>query len=432
MTDAEKVDEKARARDLFDRVCKAIGINGSGLAQMNGHTSDLTSSSRKLADDPDMFIEIAKLYQDESLDRMAGAYRQALTNSEVSGRVEPRLVNNLGVLRHLEGHLDEARTLYETALTQAASLDQLTAEAMSTSILYNLARAYEDQGEDAKAKEAYEKLLARHPEYVDGASHSYYHSQLSHSFSAKVRQAKMLSDISQYNDAHELLKQTLASQPKDLNIRAYYTYFLIHSNMIKFAKDFVFLTLRDFEKYDVYSLCAAGWLQYHQARETRDPSPEGIKDRRRGFQRSAEFYEKALQLDPLCAIAAQGLAIVVAEDALGTLGGALGPIAADEGQKRVQNAREALDIFAKVRESINDGSVYTNMGHCYFARDEFDRAVESVSGWSFLRLVPLIRDDIYSTRLHQRGSTTDKTCQSCFASVGLGMRKGTRTSPSVP
>ncbi|KAI8968077.1 hypothetical protein BD414DRAFT_541515 [Trametes punicea] len=41
------------------------------------------------------------------------------------------------------------------------------------------------------------------------------------------------------------------------------------------------------------------------------------------------------------------------------------------------NSREALDIFAKVRESINDGSVYTNMGHCYYARDEFDRAIES-------------------------------------------------------
>ena len=195
---------------------------------------------------------------------------------------------------------------------------------------------------------------------------------------AKLRQAQMLADLNQYNDAHELIKQALASQPNNLNLRAFYTHFLIQSNQAKYAKDFVFVTLRDHDKYDVYSLCAAGWLQYHQARENRDGSPDGIKDRRRGFQRSAEFYEKALQLDPLCAVAAQGLAIVVAEDALGNLGGALGPPAPDENAKRLKNSREALDIFAKVRESINDGSVYANMGHCYYARDEFDKAIESV------------------------------------------------------
>jgi RNA polymerase-associated protein CTR9 len=39
---------------------------------------------------------------------------------------------------------------------------------MSTSMLYNLARVYEDGGDVAMAKEAYDKLLARHPEYVDG------------------------------------------------------------------------------------------------------------------------------------------------------------------------------------------------------------------------------------------------------------------------
>ncbi|KAM5530528.1 hypothetical protein V8D89_015805 [Ganoderma adspersum] len=361
MSDKDKLEEKVRARDLFDRVCKSIGASSDALAQLNGQAQNLTPSARKLGEDSDMFIEIAKLYQDESIERMERAYKQALQNSEASGKTEPRLVNNLGALQHLEGHFDEARTMYEDALTHAASLDQSTAEAMSTSILYNLARVYEDQSEVAKAKEAYDKLLTRHPEYAD----------------AKVRQAQMLADLNQYNEAHDLVKQALASQPNNLNLRAYYTYFLVQSNQAKYAKDFVFLTLRDHDKYDVYSLCAAGWIQYHQARENRDLSPEGIKDRRRGFQRSAEFYEKALQLDPLCAVAAQGLAIVVAEDALGNLGGALGPIGQDENAKRMKNSREALDIFAKVRESINDGSVYANMGHCYYARDEFDRAIES-------------------------------------------------------
>ena len=184
----------------------------------------------------------------------------------------------------------------------------------------------------------------------------------------------MLVNVNRNNEAHELLKQSLASQSSNLNLRAFYTYFLIQSNLPKLAKDFVYATLKDHEKHDVYSLCASGWIMYDQARESRDVSPDGLKERRRGFQRSAEFYEKALQLDPFCAVAAQGLAIVTAEDALGTLGTG----ANLEVQKRLNNAREALDVFAKVRESINDGSVYINMGHCYYAREEFDRAIESV------------------------------------------------------
>lgn len=143
--------------------------------------------------------------------------------------------------------------------------------------------------------------------------------------------------------------------------------------MHKFAKDFVFATLKDFNRHDIYSLCAAGWILYHQARESKDQSKRGVEDRRTTFQRATEFYEKALQLDGSCAVAAQGLAIVTAEDALGNMMGGVTP------DDRMRNAREALEIFAKVRESVNGGGVYVNMGHCYYARDELDRAIESVS-----------------------------------------------------
>ena len=201
-------------------------------------------------------------------------------------------------------------------------------------------------------------------------------------FLAKIRQAHMLLRLNRHNEAHDLLKQSLSSQGTNLNLRAFYTHFLIQSNLPKPAKEFVFATLKDHDKHDVYSLCAAAWIHYHQARESRDNSSEGIKERKRNFQRSAELYDKALYYDQTCAVAAQGLAIVIAEDALGTLGGSLGHPTPDESQKKLKNAREALEIFAKVRESLDDGSVYANMGHCYFASDDFDRAIESVSGIS--------------------------------------------------
>ncbi|KAI0948961.1 hypothetical protein AcW1_008691 [Taiwanofungus camphoratus] len=361
VSSSDQAAEKARARDLFDQVSKTLGLPEDTHSQLNGHSQSLSRAARKIAEDMEMHAEIAKLWQGESLERMERAMQEAFRISEANGRPDPRLINNLGVLQHLESKSDVARSMYENALTHAAGLGPEVAESMSTSILYNLARVYEEQGQDVMAKEAYDKLLDRHPEYVD----------------AKLRQAQMLADMNRNNEAHELLKQALASQNGNLNLRAFYTYFLIQSGMPKPAKDFVFATLKDHDKHDLYSLCAAGWIQYHQARESRDISTKGVEERRRGFQRSAEFYEKALHLDPLCAVAAQGLAIVTAEDALGNLGGSIGPVTPDEAMKRIKNARDALDVFAKVRESLNDGSVYINMGHCYYARDEFDRAIES-------------------------------------------------------
>ncbi|KAF8910392.1 hypothetical protein CPB85DRAFT_1305700 [Mucidula mucida] len=338
----DQAQERAKAKELFDRITRRIeSVNGTTRSKM----------SRMISEDMDMYIEIAGLWRNENLERTASAVGEALRICQTAGTsdvVEVQLLNNLGALKHLTDNLPAARSLYENALMKAAALGS-EGEDFSTTILYNLARVYEDQGEVDLAKDAYEKLLSRHPEYVD----------------AKVRQAQMLTDLRRNSEAHDLLKQALAANGSDLNVRAFYTYFLIQSGLSKPAKDFVFSTLKDHDKHDIYSLCAAGFIMYTQARESRDASAKGVDERRRGFQRSTEFFEKALLLDPTCAYAAQGLAIVTAEDLL----------TADGDGRR--NAREALDVFGKVRESLGDWSVYYNMGHCYYARDEYDRAIEN-------------------------------------------------------
>ena len=376
VSSSDIAQERAKARELFDRVSKGIEMED---VRTNGPAQ--TKVLRTIADDMEMHAEIARLWQEESLDRMGKALKEALRISEAAGKVDPCLTNNIGALHHLEADFTVARALYEKALTSATSLGIEVGEGISTSILYNLARVYEDQGEESLARDAYDKLVSRHPEYVDGVYYLLDYVAVLRFFGmvAKIRQAHMLSNLNRHNEAHEMLKQCLASQNNNLNLRAFYTHFLIQTNLPKPAKDFVFATLKDHDKHDVYSLCAAGWIMYHQSRESRDVSSKGSEERKRGFQRSAEFYEKALHLDPLCAFAAQGLAIATAEDALDTFGGGMPPTSGiEESQKRFKNARDALDIFAKVRESVNDGSVYLNMGHCHYARDEFDRAIESV------------------------------------------------------
>jgi RNA polymerase-associated protein CTR9 len=169
---SEYAKEKERARGLFKSVIKELHLpeddprtststNGVGPTRPN-------KSARNLAEDADMHLEIAKLWQDDNLDIVKRAVQETLRINETAHRVEPKLVNNLGVLDHLEGNLQQAQVAYERALTSNTSAALPDSDAISTTILYNLARVYESQGELDRSQEAYEKLLAHHPEYVDG------------------------------------------------------------------------------------------------------------------------------------------------------------------------------------------------------------------------------------------------------------------------
>lgn len=169
VSSSDVTQERIKARDLFDRVAKDLGADD---VRANGQA--LSKTSRSIADDMDMHAEIARLWQGENLERTGKALREALRISEATGRVDPRLLNNLGALHHFEEHLPEARSLYEKALTSASAMGSDGGEAMSTTILYNLARVYEDQGDESLAKDAYDKLISRHPEYVDGTGSSWH------------------------------------------------------------------------------------------------------------------------------------------------------------------------------------------------------------------------------------------------------------------
>jgi RNA polymerase-associated protein CTR9 len=164
---SDAAQERTKARELFDRVYKTIEQYDDAAA-LNGNASGSERPPpRIVVDDVEMHIEFSRLLQSENLDRTGKIFREAVRISE-EGRVDPRLLNNLGVVSHLQTRFEEARVMYENALVGASALGA-EAEAMSTSVLYNLARVYEDLNDDAKAMEAYEKLLDRHPEYVDGA-----------------------------------------------------------------------------------------------------------------------------------------------------------------------------------------------------------------------------------------------------------------------
>ncbi|EJU02087.1 hypothetical protein DACRYDRAFT_99861 [Dacryopinax primogenitus] len=344
---------KVRARQLYDRAARIIKgkeVETEGM------------------EDPELWVEVAKLWQAEDSNKARDAYARAVElareTADPEKGVDPKLLNALAVIRHIHGGetgRTEARDLYQEALVGATKAEEGPEnEMVQTATLYNLVRCWEALGEQTQAQEAYQKLLSRHPEYVD----------------AKARLAHVYQQRGRIDEAHGLLKDALESQTDNLDLRAYYTYFLPSHKQSRQSSKFAELTLSNYDKHDVYALSAVAADLCSAARENRDTGSEAIKVRRKHFQNCAQAYDKVLSLDPNCAYAAMGLAIMIAEDALGGLAGAPVP-GVDEARERERNAAEALGVFGRVRESINNGSVLVNMGHCYYTLEQFQKAIES-------------------------------------------------------
>ncbi|GJJ14331.1 hypothetical protein Clacol_008595 [Clathrus columnatus] len=142
-------------------------------------------------------------------------------------------------------------------------------------------------------------------------------------------------------------------------------------------------TLHDYDKRDLYTLCATGYVAYAQARQTPDSSPDGLKPRKQGFISAAEAY-----LSLTCAITAQEFHCHCKGCSWGcsTRQEIITPIM----MYCARNAREALGIFTKVTGS-SDGFVYADMGHCFYSRERAIECYETASGEFYNCLLSLTR-----------------------------------------
>ncbi|WWC85242.1 uncharacterized protein L201_000104 [Kwoniella dendrophila CBS 6074] len=326
---------------------------------------------RGIGSDADIFIDLAKLWQDESLEKSISAYQTALSiKSESESELQDdlsltqpppdlktiRMSDNLGVLFQLQGNVETAERMYQEALQKISSTDGKEAEVLKTILAYNLGRAYEEGGDNVKAAQWYRDVLRQHPEHME----------------SKIRLALIAASAGRNYDAHTLLKESLKADETNLALRSVYSNFLISIGSYKEALAFTSQTLK-YDKSDAYTFCALGWLHFTLGREAK--SSQEVADRPKQYLRSAEAYERALHIDSNCAHAAQGLAIALAEDSLtppkSNINGA------DEGKHRARLAGQALAIFSRIKDSLAEGPVNVNMGHCYFIRGEEEKAIES-------------------------------------------------------
>ena len=176
-------------------------------------------------------------------------------------------------------------------------------------------------------------------------------------------------------DAHTYLKECLKADETSTTLRTVYTDFLISMGSLKEALAFTSQTLK-YDKPDPATFCALGWIHFALGREAK--SSTELAARPKEYLRSAEAYNRALEMDPKCATAAQGLAIALAEDTLALKTGSSLAVG-DEIKQRHRLAGQALGIFSRLNDSIVDGSVSINMGHCFFARQEEEKAIQAVS-----------------------------------------------------
>ncbi|GMK55590.1 hypothetical protein CspeluHIS016_0206460 [Cutaneotrichosporon spelunceum] len=343
----------------------------------NAETEEDWAKLRGVAYDADAFVELAKLWQEESIEKAITSYQTAIqiraeaesddgedTQAESQVRHKSadygtvRLSTNLASLYALQGESESAESMFLEALQRLTSATGKEADELKTVLAYDLGRACEQGGDIVKAQQWYRDVLGQHPEHME----------------SKARLAVIARTAGRNVDAHNYLKECLRADETNVTLRSAYTNFLISLGSYKEALQFTSQTLKH-ERHDVYTYTALGWLHFNLGREAK--SQQDVAERSKQYLRSAEAYERALSVDPTNAVAAQGLVIALAEDTLTPKALQSTPGSVEEMKNRTRLAGQALSVLGRIKDSLPEGAVNVNIGHCYFIRGEEERAIEA-------------------------------------------------------
>lgn len=172
MPSSELAANTKHARDMLDSIHETYKRARNG--------KDGLAALRSVANDPMVFVQLAKLWQTENFEKAVSAYQTAI---EIHSRVRAseestteakrdmlglKMSNNLATLYMLQGNTDGATQMYEQVVASLGEVNGEEEEIFQTTLLYNLGRAYEDSNDVVRASEVYTSLLARHPEYING------------------------------------------------------------------------------------------------------------------------------------------------------------------------------------------------------------------------------------------------------------------------
>ncbi|TIA37088.1 TPR-like protein [Aureobasidium pullulans] len=340
------------------------------IALLEGVRNSWKDPKKKTTPDSYVLLNLARLYEIENPERSLQCLQQveqmemddideddrpdikdeAELKVALREMVPPQLLNNMAAFHFQAERFSQARDLFQTALNacvKAGAKDsELDTDSLVTSISYNLARTYEAENMLDEANQVYQGLLERHPDYTD----------------ARIRLA-YIALRENPSEGAQAVKKLLESEPGNLDIRALYGHYIhkAKKRTMNPAEDqeqrHYKHTLQHHDKHDRYSLTGMGNLFLQVAREMRRDTDQDKEKRTKTYVRAIEFFDKALQLDPRNAYAAQGIAIALIEDK--------------------KDYGTAIQVFSKVRETLKDTSVFINMGHAFVEVKQFARAIEN-------------------------------------------------------
>jgi RNA polymerase-associated protein CTR9 len=307
-----------------------------------------------------ILLTLARLYEHDQSEKAVQClqavhqiYIEAKETDEDS-MVPIQLLNNMATLYWHQEKYDKARELYQEALTALPAYQEkdssLDADALATTLTFNLGRCEEAAGNLDVASQHYNQLLSKHEDYVD----------------ANMRLA-YIALRSGSSEGPKMIQKLMQTDSNNLEVRAMYGWFLSKQKRkgpINIAEDqeqrHYKHSLQNHDKHDRFSLTAMGNLYLHSAREMRRDTEADKEKRRKTYEKAVEFFDKCLQLDPKNAYAAQGVAIAMIEDK--------------------KDLRGAVPILTKVRETLaNDGHAVVNLGHCLAGLEQWGRSIEMVS-----------------------------------------------------
>ena len=319
----------------------------------------ITLSRLYEADQPEKALSCLQQVYQMSVDKLAKHQKyediedRELRNAKQREHLPPQLLNNIGCFQYQLEKYEDARETLQAALNACVKMgekeDPVDMDGTITTTSFNLARTYEALGSLDDAKQVYEGLLERHDDYAD----------------ARTRLAFIELRQNPTVDGPKAMADLYEAEGSSLEVRSLYAWYLSKSkkratNIADDQEQRVYKhTLLNHDKHDQYALTGLGNLWLTTAREMRRETDQDREKRRNTYQKTMEFYQKALQLDPRNAYAAQGVGIILADDK--------------------KDFTAAVQIFSKVKDTIRDASVSINLGHVYGELKQYTRAIESVS-----------------------------------------------------
>jgi len=329
-------------------------------------------TKRNLIPDASVLLNLARLYEidhpDKSLqclqqveqieisqipveDKPNVSEEEEAFRSQLRENLPPQLLNNMGCFHYQAERYEQARENFQAALSACVKVGEkqrdVDTDALVTTISYNLGRTYEASGLFDEATTVYEGLLGRH-DYTD----------------ARTRLAYIALRQFPTEDGPRAIAKLYQDASSDLEVRALYGWYLgrVHSRKrtSNIAEDPELRhykhTLQNYDKHDRYALIGMGNLYLQTAREMRRDSEQDKLKRSGMYSKAVEFFDKALQLDPKNAYAAQGIAIAMVEDK--------------------KDFKGALSIFMKVRDTVKDPNVFVNLGHIFAELRQYSKSIE--------------------------------------------------------